>query len=159
MNNISFQGNFQISNNMRDKFAYRQILSEKMEKILTDRFQQTTKNIPYTLELTNVNPLTKYTFFTLKSENKILSSMHEKFWGDSEKMNVNNLINIYQKLILRKEYNDKLYEIENFYKNNKNLLIESNEIQALKELEIQRQEEIAQLNRLFSKRFGEKLYG
>lgn len=159
MNNISFQGNFQISNNMRDKFAYRQILSEKMENILTEKFQQTTKNIPYTLELTNVNPITKYTFFTLKSENKILSSMHEKFWDDSEKMNVNNLINIYQKLILKKEYNDKFNEIENFYKNTKNLLIESNEIQALKELEIQRQEEIAQLNSLFSKRFGEKLYG
>ena len=159
MNNISFQGNFQISNNMRDKFAYRQILSEKMENILTEKFQQTTKNIPYTLELTNVNPITKYTFFTLKSENKILSSMHEKFWDDSEKMNVNNHINIYQKLILKKEYNDKFNEIENFYKNTKKVLIENNETQALKELEIQHQEEIAQLNSLFSKRFGEKLYG
>ena len=47
MNNISFQGNFQISNNLREKFAYRQVLSEKMENILTEKFQQTTKNIDF----------------------------------------------------------------------------------------------------------------
>ena len=73
MNNISFQGNFQISNNLREKFAYRQVLSEKMENILTEKFQQTTKNIPYTLELTNVNPITKYTFLILKVSQKFLN--------------------------------------------------------------------------------------
>ena len=131
-NNISFKADFKIANTVYQKYGFRKTLTKKNEARLVKEFQKATKNKPYTLTLEKTDPVSKFSFFTLKLKDKVLASRHETFLEDPEKMNMTNLLDIFNKLVYKKEYDEKLLELEIDFASTKKYLTELNEFGLLK---------------------------
>ena len=159
VNNISFQGKFQISQKMKTKCYYNQVLTKKNEKKLMKDFENMTIKSPYILELTDDNPITKYSLFTLKEGNNVLASRYAKFWNNPEKMKVENLLEIFEKLIIKKEYDEKLQNLHDYYQKTKKVLLKFNKEQDLAMFEDKYYKEIKSLNMDYAEKLGEILYG
>ena len=77
----------------------------------------------------------------------------------NEKKDFQREIDIYNKLIIRKDYEKKMSDLQDYYLTCKKILNKKNDYLALKQLEAEYQNELKTIKEIYSKKFGEKMYG
>ena len=157
-NKVSFKGKFLISPKIRGKMYYRMNLPLRKERQLVDEFAMRTEKCGYDLELADYDPISKYSFFNLKKDDKILHSGLESFWGDVTNFTSENLLGIYKKLILKKDYDEQFVKLQNDYRLMKEYLIEMNDADRLKIEDANFTKKVARLNKKFEQLMSSKAF-
>lgn len=158
-NNINFRGSFTISQNVKNKFAFRNNFPIKIERSLQNKFEKITQNSIYNLELASINPITGYSFFQLKDGDSILASSHESFWEKPLERNVSKLVAIYNKLIIKKNYDQEINKINDEHMKQKKYLTVIKDKDGLINLEQKFQKQIEELNKKYNDLFSIHLVG
>lgn len=159
INNISFKSKFEVAAGIKNKFAYRYSIPKKLENSLKDKFEKVTKEDDFILELAESYPGSKYSKFLLKQADEILASSHEEFLNDSKNMTVEKLVKVYNKLLLKKNYNAEIQRINEDYLSKKRAFTQRNDRGKLVDLERGYLQKINELNATYNKLFQVKLYG
>ena len=157
-NNISFKGNFLISKDICCKMYYRINMPLRKERRLKDEFAKCTSKCDFDLELADYNPITKYSCFNLKSGEKTVQMTFENFWGDTSNFTVENLLKIYKKLLLKRNYDEQFVKLQNDYRLMKEYLTEMNDADRLKIEDDNFTKKVAQLNVKFEQLMSSKAF-